>query len=361
MKVLTVIGARPQFIKAAPVSRALRKRCKEIVVHTGQHYDDALSGIFFRELRMAEPDYNLNVGSASHAVQTAHILEKIEKILSSEKPDLVLLYGDTNSTLAGSVAAAKLKIPFAHIEAGMRGFDRTIPEEVNRIVTDHLANIHFCATETAVKNLKNEGVTENVFFVGDVMCEALMENSEMIREKSGETLKRLGAKKPYILATIHRQKSTDREENLRAIVEAFKEIASHGKTIVFPVHPRTDKMLKKFGLLDSLSSEKNITLIPPVGYLDSLTLTMNSDGVITDSGGILKEAYMLGKPLGTAKTSTEWIETVNVGWNVLVGTDRKKIVDRVMTMKPLSEHPEIFKYDGASEAIAEKIASFLKE
>jgi len=298
MKIVSIIGARPQFIKCAPLSRAIRREHEEILVHTGQHYDSGMSDVFFDELNIPKPDYNLGIGSGTHGEQTALMLIEIEKVLLKEKPGLVLVYGDTNSTLAGALAASKLHIKVAHVEAGLRSFDRSMPEEINRVMTDHISNLMFCPTETAVKNLKNEGITDGFYNVGDVMLDALENNSKVAEEKSA------------ILDS--------------AIVKAF---CTTSETIVFPVHPRTEKYLKEYGLWDELC--QHVKIIPPVGYLDMLNLMANSNKILTDSGGIQKEAYMLGVPCVTMRENTEWVETVEDGWNVLVGADYEEIVDAI--------------------------------
>lgn len=325
MKILTIVGARPQFIKCAPVSRELRKECEEILVHTGQHYDPDMSDIFFKDLQIPEPDYHLEVGSGSHGKQTGAILEKVEDVIRQEMPDFVIVYGDTNSTLGGALAAAKLHIPVAHVEAGLRSYDRRMPEEINRVVTDHIANILLCPTQTAVDNLTKEGITNGVHMVGDVMVDALLHNTEISKKKSKIIIK-LGLKKDdYYVATVHRPSNTDNRKNLTGIIEAFRE---SGKTVVFPVHPRTKKYLRNYGLWESVA--KNIRFIDPLGYIDMLHLMNNAKKILTDSGGIQKEAYVLGVPCITMRENTEWIETLIGGWNVLVGADKEKILAAIL-------------------------------
>jgi UDP-GlcNAc3NAcA epimerase len=320
MKIISIVGARPQFIKCAPVSRELRKGHEEILIHTGQHYDPEMSDIFFKDLQIPEPDYHLDVGSGSHGQQTGIILERLEPVLIKEKPDLVIVYGDTNSTLAGALCAVKLHIPIAHVEAGLRSFDRTMPEEINRVVTDHISNLLFCPTQTANDNLAKEGITTGVHMVGDVMVDALMHNSG-IAERKSSIIKKLGLTKGcYYVATVHRPSNTDNKKNLTSIIEALME---SGKTVVFPVHPRTKKYLQEYRLYDSLS--ENIHVIEPLGYIDMLLLMKHARKILTDSGGIQKEAYVLGIPCITMRENTEWIETLTGGWNVLVGADRDKI------------------------------------
>ena len=321
MKVVSIVGARPQFIKCAPVSHELRKKHDEILVHTGQHYDPDMSDVFFDELQIPKPDYHLDVGSGSHGKQTGAILERVEDVLMKEKPDLVLVYGDTNSTLSGALAAAKLHIPVAHVEAGLRSFDRTMPEEINRVVTDHVSDILLCPTQTAMDNLAKEGITKGRYMVGDVMVDALRHNAK-IAEKKSPVLENLGlVKGDYYVATVHRPGNTDEQKNLTGIIEAFSE---SGKTVVFPVHPRTKKYLCEYGLMDSLS--ENIRCIDPLGYIDMLHLMKHAKKILTDSGGIQKEAYVMGIPCITMRENTEWIETLTGGWNVLVGADKSRIL-----------------------------------
>ncbi|MCZ6802240.1 MAG: UDP-N-acetylglucosamine 2-epimerase (non-hydrolyzing) [Nitrospirae bacterium] len=322
MKVVSIVGARPQFIKCAPVSRELRRVASEIVVHTGQHYDGNMSDVFFRDLDLPKPDFYLGIGSGSHAKQTGPMLEKIEEVLLQETPDYCLVYGDTNSTLAGALAAAKLHIPVAHVEAGLRSFNRQMPEEINRVVTDHLSSVLFCPTETAVKNLSQEGITRGVHLIGDVMYDALWDNLQ-VAEKKSDILARLQLQPGnYILATVHRAENTDQPENLKNILYAFRELVKAGSTVVFPAHPRTQKQLGEFG------KEKlaNLHVIDPVSYLDMLLLESRARVILTDSGGVQKEACWLHVPCVTLRNETEWIETVESGWNVLVGPDPNRIV-----------------------------------
>ena len=325
MKIVTIVGARPQFIKCAPVSRALRTEHEEILVHTGQHYDANMSDVFFTELAIPAPDYNLGIGSGPQGEQTGRMLAEIEIVLQKEQPDMVLVYGDTNSTLAGALAAVKLHIPVAHVEAGLRSFDRSMPEEINRIVTDHVSDLLFCPTQTAVDNLAAEGITKGVHLTGDVMVDALLYNME-IAEQSSTVLEDLDldldlVKGEYYIATVHRASNTDTEENLKSIITAFGEI---GLPIVFPAHPRTVKYLKEYGLYDHLP--ENIRLTAPLPYLDMLHLMRHAKMILTDSGGVQKEAYILKVPCVTLRENTEWVETLEDGWNVLVGADGVNIL-----------------------------------
>ncbi|MFA6911346.1 MAG: UDP-N-acetylglucosamine 2-epimerase (non-hydrolyzing) [Candidatus Cloacimonadaceae bacterium] len=324
MKVVTIVGARPQFIKCAPLSRALRKKHTEILVHTGQHYDYGMSEVFFKELDIPSPDYNLGIGSGTHGHQTGAMLAAIEDVLINEDPDILLVYGDTNSTVAGALAAAKLQIPVVHVEAGLRSFDRRMPEEINRVMTDHLSDILFCPTETAVANLKNEGIIKGVYHVGDVMTDAVMFNRERAEQHSKILLDTGVTGKQYIAATIHRPSNTDSADNMRAILSAF---SSCGKTVVFPIHPRTRKYLAAY----KLEIPKNVILIDPLGYLDMLHLMANAERIITDSGGVQKEAYLLKVPCITLRENTEWIETLTGGWNILIDSSNPVRITKSLT------------------------------
>lgn len=326
LKIVSIIGARPQFVKAAPVSRALRSAGhEEFLVHTGQHYDANMSDIFFEELGIPPPNVNLSVGSGNHGAQTGAMLERIEEILLTEKPDRVLVYGDTNSTLAGALAAAKLHIPVAHVEAGLRSFNRAMPEEINRIVADHLSDILLCPSQTAVDNLRAESITRGVHLVGDVMYDAVLQFSELARQRS-KILKELEIEpKEYLLATVHRAENTDDAGRLRNILTAFSKIK---EPIIFPVHPRTRKAIADAGD-NELQLSSNVQLIAPVGYLDMLMLEQHARMILTDSGGIQKEAYWLGVPCVTLRNETEWVETVETGWNVLAGADATRIIKSI--------------------------------
>lgn len=351
MKVASIVGVRPQFVKASVVSRELRKKHEEILVHTGQHYDYQMNKIFFDQLNIPEPDYHLDIGSGSHGYQTGEMIKKIEEVLIKEKPDLVLTYGDTNSTLAGALAASKLHIRTAHVESGLRSFDRSMPEEINRILTDHCSDILFCPTKNAVENLKNEGITENVYLTGDVMVDSLLYNRD-IAEKKSNILFELGLKsKQYLVATIHRASNTDSENNLKNIVDAFSEL---NETIVFPLHPRTEKFLKTYGLYDKLKS--SVILTKPLGFFEFINLMSHAKMMLTDSGGIQKETYVLKVPCITLRENTEWVETIEDKWNVLVGTDKSKIIEMVYRFTPsLNTHSNRFGNGNASGIIASKL------
>jgi UDP-GlcNAc3NAcA epimerase len=313
MKILTVIGARPQFIKAAAVSKLLRAApgTREILVHTGQHYDENMSDVFFQELGIPAPDYHLGVGSGSHGAMTGRMLERIEEVLLSEKPDALMVYGDTNSTLAGALAAAKLHIPVAHVEAGLRSFNRKMPEEINRVLTDHVSRWLFCPTAAAVENLKLEGIADaRVSLVGDVMYDVSM----MARERAG-AVTRFGVEpSQYVLATIHRAENTDNAARLAAVFDGLSAVAQR-VPVVLPLHPRTRGVLARSG---RAAGHAQLRLIDPVGYLDMVGLERHARLVVTDSGGVQKEAFFHRVPCVTLRDETEWVELVQLGWNRLV-------------------------------------------
>jgi len=353
MKIISIVGARPQFVKVAIVSKMLRKKYQEVLIHTGQHYDFELSQLFFDELKIPEPDYNLEVGSASHGKQTGEMLKRIEEVLLKENPDFVLVYGDTNSTLAGALAAVKLHIPVGHVEAGLRSFDKSMPEEVNRVLTDHCSTLLFAPTKTAVENLKKEGITDGVYITGDVMYDALLECVKL--SKSSKILEQLDLKpKNYLLATIHRPSNTDNPINLKNILEAFSEVK---ETVVFPVHPRTEKFIREHGLDHRIKD--NVILTKPLGYIEFICLEKNAKKILTDSGGVQKEAYWLKVPCITLRDITEWAETVKDGWNVLVGADKEKIVKMVNEFEPKGKQRNVFGDGKASERICETLKNYL--
>lgn len=323
MKIVTVLGARPQFIKAATVSRALKQeRIQEIIVHTGQHFDRNMSEVFFEEMEIPRPDYNLEIAGLSHGAMTGRMLEQVENVLLKEKPDCVLVYGDTNSTLAGALAASKLHIPVAHVEAGLRSFEMKMPEEINRILTDRISRYLFCPTSTAVANLKNEGFESfnaEIIQSGDVMYDAVLFYKERISEKS--TILKLAdlIGKSFVLATIHRAENTDDLSRLRSICEALNQIHTN-VNVVLPIHPRTQ------AILDKNNIQVNFNLIDPVGYFDMLALLQNCEMVMTDSGGLQKEAYFFKKYCITLRDQTEWVELVDAGVNSLVGANTQHIL-----------------------------------
>ncbi|WP_261131782.1 non-hydrolyzing UDP-N-acetylglucosamine 2-epimerase [Bacillus sp. Marseille-Q3570] len=349
MKFITILGARPQFIKAAPVSRELRKQHTELIVHTGQHYDKNMSDIFFKELNIPKPDYNLEIGSSSHGKQTGRMLEKIEDILLTETPDYLLVYGDTNSTLAGALAACKLHIPVVHVEAGLRSFNKRMPEEINRIMTDHVSEYLFCPTETAVKNLENENVDAKIINVGDVMYDAVEYNRQLAETQSRILKDQQIESGSYHLLTVHRAENTDDPIKLSNILEAFAQIE---EMKVWPLHPRTKNKISEYGL--ELSAIPNLKIIEPVGYLDMLKLESNAKKILTDSGGVQKEAYFVQVPCVTMREQTEWVETLEDDANILVGTNTNEIVQAVLKEVEPSYKP----YFGSADA-AEKIVDEL--
>lgn len=350
MKIVTVIGARPQIIKAAALSRAIKehfkKEVQEVIVHTGQHYDDNMSQVFFDELGIPQPNYNLGVGSASHGVQTAKMIIGIEEILLKEKPDCLVLYGDTNSTLAGAIAASKIHVPIVHIEAGLRSFNKSMPEEINRICCDHCSTLLFSPTATGFKNLVNEGFQKGIYHCGDVMYD----NSKYfanIADKKSQILDKEGLKcVDYVLCTIHRDNNTDQPERLNAIFRALLKI-SESKTVVLPLHPRTSKLLNinlDKELYDKITNNKNIKILPPASFLDMIVLERHAQMVITDSGGVQKEAFFFQKPCLILRSETEWTEIVECGAAVITDADEKKIIDSFNNFieNPPHKFPEIF-------------------
>lgn len=355
MKVLTVVGARPQFIKAAPVSRALALAGHtEFLVHTGQHYDHKMSRVFFEEMRLVEPAVNLEIGSGSHGWQTGQMLMGLEMTMQQQRPACVLVYGDTNSTIAAALSACKLQLPVAHVEAGLRSFNRTMPEEHNRVLTDHCSTQLFCPTETAVENLAHEGLTKGVHLVGDTMLDAVLQFAEIAKERS-QILSQLGVEpQRYLLATLHRPYNTDAPENLRSILSAFAET---NETVVFPVHPRTRQKIAE--LDETLSTRaSNVKMIEPVGYLDMLMLEQHARLILTDSGGMQKEAYFFGVPCVTLRPETEWVETIEAGWNVIAGAGREQILRAVTEhVWPSNERPQLFGDGHAAEKIVAHLAA----
>jgi UDP-N-acetylglucosamine 2-epimerase (non-hydrolysing) len=351
VKVVSVVGARPQFIKAFAVSRELRPDHEEILVHTGQHYDQELSDVFFEELGMPEPDYNLGVGSDSHGRQTAAMLEGIEAVLETEAPDVLLLYGDTNSTLAGAIAGSKMDPAVAHVEAGLRSYNREMPEETNRVLTDHASDILFAPSESAADTFEQEGITEGVHVVGDVMYDAILWARELAESES-TILERIGfTERDFILSTIHRAGNTENQDRLKAILEGLSNAPT---PVVLPVHPRTRDRLKQYGMWEHATSV--LKIIDPVGYLDFVRLLDTSERVATDSGGVQKEAFYLDTPCVTMRNETEWTETVESGWNVLVGSDREAIENALRIDPELYRNPEIYGDGTAAEEIVSVIA-----
>jgi UDP-GlcNAc3NAcA epimerase len=350
LKVLTVIGARPQFVKAAPVSAALVSVVTEVVVHTGQHYDPEMSDVFFRDLELRPADHSLNVGSGSHGAQTGEMLKRIEVVMLEEKPDVVMVYGDTNSTLAGALSAAKLHIPVAHVEAGLRSFNRLMPEEINRVVTDHVSALLFAPSQTSEHNLREEGITRGVHVTGDVMYDSVLHYAP-IAAKVSEYPGLLGmAARDYYLCTIHRAENTDDGDKLRQIISALNALPL---AVVLPLHPRTRTKLNNL----RISAGKNIRIIDPVGYIDMLQLLQSSAAALTDSGGLQKEAYYVGVPCVTLRAETEWTETVNAGWNQLAGHEEWKIIQAVEAARnPPRQRPKLYGDGTAAARIAKILA-----
>ncbi len=347
--VLTIVGARPQFIKAAPVSRTLRRVAGEILIHTGQHYDYGMSDVFFEELEIPKPDYDLGIGSGPHGRQTGEMLIAIEKVLLKEKPDWVLVYGDTNSTLAGTLAAVKLHIPVAHVEAGLRSFNRAMPEEHNRVLTDHAADLLFCPTQHAVNLLAREGITRGVHLTGDVMYDAFLHNATLAEQRSTILSSLKLRPQGYYLATLHRPANTDDPGRLKTLL---KTLAALDSPVILPLHPRTRQQIERHTLLPE-SAPQNLRLIDPVGYLDMLMLERHAARILTDSGGVQKEAYMAGVPCITLREETEWVETVEVGWNILVGADPERLRTAVREFAPPSDRPALYGDGHAADRITE--------
>lgn len=352
MKLLTIVGARPQFVKACMLSKVFKSHShiEEKIIHTGQHYDYNMSEVFFKQLNLPEADYNLGAGSGTHGEQTSKMLVELEKLMLFLKPDMVIVYGDTNSTVAGSLAAAKLHIPIAHIESGLRSFNKKMPEEINRIITDHLSDYLFCPTDTAVTNLKKEGISKGVFQTGDIMYDTVTYFKPHALKHS-TTLNDLAlTKQNYYLATIHRAENTDDPIRLRSIFDAFLQLE---KDIIIPLHPRTKNKIAEFNL-SSFVSSSHIQFVDPLNYFDMLALAANASLILTDSGGLQKEAYMLQTPCITLRNETEWLETVEAGWNHLTGADTQVILDTINKIQTPKEYPLLF-----GEGTADKIANIL--
>lgn len=331
---MSIVGARPQFIKAAPLLRAIARRHRSILIHTGQHYDASMSDIFFQELDLQAPDVHLGVGSGSHGAQTGTMLIALEQPLVDAKPDWVVVFGDTNSTLAGTLVASKLGLPLAHVEAGLRSFNRAMPEEINRVVADRLGDALFCPSDAAIANLESEGRTQGVHRMADTMLEAL--GDALPRALATSTvLERLGvAEKHFVLATVHRAENVGHAPRLAAIVDALSKIA---EPVVFPLHPRT-----RIALGPAVERLGNVRVIDPLGYLDMVRLESAARIIVTDSGGVQKEAYWLGVPCVTVRDETEWVETVNAGWNLISGADADAIVSAVQTFRPDGARPSLY-------------------
>ncbi len=345
---MSIVGARPQFIKLAPFSHALRRKYNEVIVHTGQHYDPNMSGSFFAELEIPEPDYNLEIGSGEHGEQTGQMLIALEKVVLNEQPHAIVVFGDTNSTLAGALVGAKLQIPTAHVEAGLRSFNRSMPEEINRIVADHASDLLFAPTRTAVAHLKNEGLARKTRLTGDIMLDTLSISQKKAEKQSAILEKLKLTPGQYLLLTLHRPYTVDAAEVLQPILET---LGRTGQKVVFPVHPRTRKMITSF----KIKNAENILLLDPLGYLDFIRLQTSARKILTDSGGIQKEAYLLGIPCITLRPETEWVETVEAGWNRIVGHDPAKLIEAIESFNPDGRRPDVF----GSIPVAEKMVSAL--
>jgi UDP-GlcNAc3NAcA epimerase len=348
VKILTVVGNRPQFVKAAAVSGLLRNAHEERLVHTGQHYDDALSTVFFTELGLAKPDRELGIGGGSNTSQTARMLAALEGLLTTERPDAVLVYGDTNSTLAGGLAAAQARVPVVHVEAGMRSYDRGMPEELNRVLTDHLSELLLCSSQGAAENLARESTHGRAEVVGDVMVDVALHWQPRAREQNRRVAAEHGVGPgEYVLATAHRAGNVDDPARLKALVELLQAIAGWAP-VVFPVHPRTRERLAAAGLWTKLENTAGMHLSGPVGYTEFTALLCGARSVATDSGGVQKEAYLAGVPCATLRANTEWVETVQSGWNTLVDLDARAAL-AALKREPPTEHPQLYGDGHAAE------------
>ena len=358
MKIVSVVGARPQFIKYAAISEEISKTYQDILIHTGQHYDRTMSSVFFDEMNIKNPDYKLEIGSGRHGEQTGEMLKKIEVILVDEKPDLVIVYGDTNSTLAAALAASKLNIPIAHVEAGLREFDRTIPEEINKVIVDHISSILFTPSITGTINLKKEGIVDNVYCVGDITFDLVKKVSENYKLEA-RILEKYGLRsKGYYYFTLHRQKNTDNIQRFENILDFLSEF--NEAIIVFPVHPRAMKGIIKVGYMEKLQGNKNLRLIEPIGYYDSIFLIKNAIKTITDSGGVIKESYFLKTPAIIIDDSTEWIETIEDGWSSIVGADKAQILSSLNKKVDPINHRNVYGNGNTARKIVEIINRRLK-
>lgn len=351
MKIASIVGARPQFIKMAPLCREFKrnKTIKHIIIHTDQHYDYNMSKIFFDELEIPKPNYHLEVGSGTHGYQTGEMIKRVEEVLIKERPDWAVVYGDTNSTLAGALSATQTNISVAHVEAGLRSFNKSMPEEINRVLTDHISDLLFCPTETARENLNREGITHGIHLVGDIMYDSLLYNVQLAENRS-HILENLHLEpRSYVLVTVHRAENTDQSDRLKHIFSALEKVVLGGMKVIVPLHPRTRKILESFNV-----SLDNLQLIEPVSYFDMLLLEKQAKIILTDSGGIQKEAFLLEVPCITLRRETEWVETVVAGWNVLVDTDEDKIVSFTKVFPSVSQSGKETFGDGRA---AEKISA----
>ena len=338
-KIVSIVGARPQFVKLAPFSRKIREKYQEIIVHTGQHYDVNMSDSFFRDLEIPQPDYDLGVGSGSHGKQTGKMLELLEETFMKERPNLVVVFGDTNSTVAGALAASKLHIPILHIEAGLRSFNRQMPEEINRVATDHISDYLFAPTETAMINLRKEGLGDSSYLTGDIMVDSIEYALKKIKNRSISEQKEKLDKDGYYLLTLHRPQNVDNYENLSYLLEKVNRL---NLPVVFPIHPRTMGIIRNNAERKIDDAYTNIRFIEPVGYLNFIELQSNAKAIITDSGGIQKEAYILRRPCITVRTETEWVETVQSGWNKLIHPENNKLVEEIENHNPMATSSDLF-------------------
>lgn len=353
MKLVTIAGTRPQLVKVAAVSRKIREVFEEVLINTGQHYDYNMAGVFFEQLNIPKPDYDLGIGSMSHGKQTGNMMMKIEEVIEEERPDGVVVYGDTNSTLAGALVASKLHIPVFHIEAGLRSYNKAMPEEINRVMTDHISELLLAPTGLAVQNLKKENISNGVYQVGDVMYDAVLYNMQIAETKHSIEDYKLEPNK-YILGTIHRAENTDSKERMQNIVEAFINL---NEQVFLPLHPRTKNKLVQYHLLEELEGSENITIEEPVSYLEMLLLEKNAKAIVTDSGGVQKEAYFAKVPCFTLRDETEWVETVETGWNQLIDPVEQNLADLMINFKP-KEYKENLYGDGKA---GEKITKLIRE
>jgi UDP-N-acetylglucosamine 2-epimerase (non-hydrolysing)/UDP-GlcNAc3NAcA epimerase len=345
VKILTVVGNRPQFVKAAAVAGLLRAEHEELLVHTGQHYDDSLSAIFFTELGLGRPDVQLGIGGGSNTSQTARMLAALEPLIAGERPDVVLVYGDTNSTLAGALAAAQARVPVAHVEAGMRSFDRAMPEELNRVLTDHMSDLLLCASDVSAENLRSESAVGEIKVVGDVMVDVALRLQPAARESVVSCAAHGVEPGAYLLLTVHRTGNVDGPERLRRLVELVHALP---RPVVFPVHPRTAARLREADLWERLERIPDLQMTEPLGYLEFAALLCNASAVLTDSGGVQKEAYLAGVPCVTLRANTEWVETVKAGWNTLVDLDADRAL-AALGAPPPGERPALYGDGKAAE------------
>jgi len=359
-KVASIVGVRPNFVKLAALSDFLDNNYEHIIIHTGQHYDFELSAAFFKCLKLPAPHYNLGVGTGTHGYQVGEMIKRIEDVLLKEKPELVIVYGDANSTLAGALAAVKLHVRVAHVEAGYRSYDKSMPEEINRLLTDNVSDLLFAPTKTTLDNLRRENVQGAVYLTGDVMVDVLLTYRD-VAERESKILDILGVcAEKYVLVTFHRENNTENRERIVRIVQAFNSLLDEF-TLIFPMHPRTKKALENFGLFDELADSDDMLITSPLNYLDFVKLEKNAEKIITDSGGVQKEAYVFGVPCITLRDRTGLIETVGEGWNRLVDVDVRKVIESVRTFDPRSDSPrESLGKGDAAIKINNLIASYLR-